>query len=314
MIFKEDFEKEMLECGETYHIEDEITDDALIEIDRIFGAADYLSIKHSEKHHNNLLYMSVITAAIVLCFLIYDEVEQHWLIIVVMFLIILLYYYYRQSKNEHVHEKYIDYRVVAETLRVKYYLTKANIKKPVSEILPWFTDVRIPLIKEILSELPETSKMKESIKECWVIDQKTYHYNAYHAAQAKKQRHDRWERISLYLTITVYIITLIFEILMMFFSPLDVQTANLIRTIIKISVGLTSVVTLLLANYYGRMSLTSKSQEHLRMYWLYDEIEKEIETKGESDETILYLARQFLIENAIWYSHQKKNEAQFIVE
>lgn len=100
----------------------------------------------------------------------------------------------------------------------------------------------------------------------------------------------------------------------MLFSPANTDTANQIRTILKIAVGLSSVVTILLANYYGKMSLSSKSQEYLRMFWLYERIENEMETKGESDEIIIYLAKQFLIENAIGYSHQKKNEADFIVE
>ena len=147
-----------------------------------------------------------------------------------------------------------------------------------------------------------------------MIDQKTYHCNAHKDALAKKQRNDRWKRIAIYTTILVYIITLIFEIIMFFYSPVDIAMANSIRAILKIGVGIASVATILLANYYGKMSLSSKSQEHLRMYWLYDQIEDEIETNGESDEIIIYLAKQFLIENAIWYSHQKKNEADFVVE
>ena len=313
MIFKEDFDKEVEKCEAAAHIEEEITDPTLIEIDRLFGVADHLSINHSQKHHNTLLYMSIITATIVLCFLIYDEVEQHLMIFAIMFLIIALYYLYKRSQKESFHEKYIDYRVVAETLRVKYYLMKSGTEQSVSELLPWFTDIRIPMIKEILSELPKTSATNELIKECWVIDQKNYHKNAYKDAKSKKQRNDRWEKIALYATVSVYGFTLIFEICMLF-SPANTDTANQIRTILKIAVGLSSVVTILLANYYGKMSLSSKSQEHLRMFWLYERIENEMETKGESDEIIIYLAKQFLIENAIWYSHQKKNEADFVVE
>jgi len=39
-----------------------------------------------------------------------------------------------------------------------------------------------------------------------------------------------------------------------------------------------------------------------------------MERKEESEELIIHLAREFLIENAIWYSHQKKNKPDFAVE
>ena len=84
------------------------------------------------------------------------------------------------------------------------------------------------------------------------------------------------------------------------------ETADSSRSVIKIAVGSSSTITLILANYYGKMSLSSKSQEHLRMYWLYEQIEEKIEKNGESKELLLYLAEQFLIENTLWYSIKRK--------
>jgi hypothetical protein len=233
--------------------------------------------------------------------------------LVVILLIIQLYFYYKLYKKENFHEKYIDYRVVAETLRVQYFISKAGIEKSVMDFLPWFTNVRIPLIKDVLCELPIKSATKESVKECWVTTQKIYHWNAHNDALAKKEKNDRWEKIAIYSTIIIYSITLIFEISRLLYSPIDMETADSIRSVIKIAVGSSSTITLILANYYGKMSLSSKSQEHLRMYWLYEQIEEKIEKNGESKELLLYLAEQFLIENTLWYSHQKKNEADFSV-
>ena len=44
MIYKREFDEERNECEEVYHIEDDITDPTLIEIDRLYGQADALSI------------------------------------------------------------------------------------------------------------------------------------------------------------------------------------------------------------------------------------------------------------------------------
>ena len=106
-----------------------------------------------------------------------------------------------------------------------------------------------------------------------------------------------------------------FEVWMMHSSPFDPVTANWIRAALKIGVGTSSAITIFLANYYGKMSLSSKIDEHLRMHWLYNTVEYEImERKEEDEELIMHLAREFLIENAIWYSHQKKNKPDFAVE
>ena len=48
MIYKREFDEERNECEEVYHIEDDITDPILIEIDRLYGQADALSLKYAE--------------------------------------------------------------------------------------------------------------------------------------------------------------------------------------------------------------------------------------------------------------------------
>lgn len=169
---------------------------------------------------------------------------------------ILLYYVYRQSSEENAHERYLEYLVLAESLRIQYFISKAGIEKQAIDILPWFSEIRIPLVKNVLRELPsiKTNK-KELILGCWI------------------------------------------------------------RAGLKIRVGTTTAITIFLSNYYGKMSLSSKVKEHLRMRWLYEKVEREIrQTKEESEELILYLARECLIENTIWYSHQKKNTPDFAVE
>ena len=315
MIFKQEFDEERKTCKNLTHIEKEISDPTLIEIDKLFGAADVLSIKYAQKHHNKFRNISIIAPFIVFFFLLYDEVELHFLIFAVLLLIIILYLIYRKANQENTHDKYLEYRVLAESLRVQYFISKAGINKNVKNILPWFTEIRIPLVKNVLSDIPIQTNKKERILNCWIRDQMKYHDDAHKRALVQKKRNDRYEKISLYATLFFYAITLIFEIWMTLSSPFDPMTANWIRAGLKIGVGTSSAITIFLANYYGKMSLTSKIDEHLRMHWLYNTAEYEImERKEESEELIINLAREFLIENAIWYSHQKKNKPDFAVE
>ena len=316
MIYKSEFDKERKECNEPTHIEEDISDPTLIEIDELYGAADVLSMKHADRHHEKIRNISLIAPLIVFFFLLYEAAAQHWLIFVVTALIILLYFVYRQPNKENAHEKYLEYRVLAEALRIQYFISKAGIKKKVIEILPWFTEIRIPLVKNVLSELSSTeTDKKEPILDCWIRNQMKYHDNANKRALKQLEKNELYEKISLIATIIFYIIALIFEITMILYAPFEVETAHWVRAGLKIGVGTATAITIFLSNYYGKMSLSSKVDEHLRMYWLYQKVETKIrQTKEEDEDEIIYLAEQCLIENASWYSHQKKNTPDFAVE
>ena len=317
MISKETFFREKESCEIPFtHIEEGITDPALKKIDEIYGAADVLSIKYSGMHERNLKVISIIVPLIAFLFLLYDEAELHWLIFVCLILIILLYYYYTHTKKQNAHDKYLEYRVLAESLRAQYFLSKAGVKKHVSEILPWFIKKGIPWINEILLELPK-SEMNEKmpILNCWIRDQRAYHQSAFTKAKNQKERDDRIEKIVLYITIMFYVATLIFEVYMILYSPFNDVTANWNRAALKIIIGTMAVITIFLGNYYGKMSLSSKIDEHRRMSMLYQKAENEIlQKREESEELIIFLAREFLIENTTWYAHQKKNKPDFTVE
>lgn len=317
MNLKKSFFEEKESCElPLSHIEEGITDPALAEIDSLYGAADVLSIKYSQKHEGTLKVISIIVPLITFLFLLYDEAELHWLILVCILLIIILYAYYKHIKKQHAHDKYLEYRVLAEALRAQYFLTKAGVKQQVSDILPWFIKKGIPWIDEILMNLakPETNE-KKPILDCWIRDQMHYHEGAFMKSKRQKDRDDRIERIVLLITIAFYIATLVFEVYMFLYSPFSEVTANWNRAALKIIIGTMSVITIFLGNYYGKMSLSSKIEEHRRMSMLYEKAENEIlQKREETEELIIFLAREFLIENATWYAHQKKNKPDFVVE
>jgi hypothetical protein len=107
MIFKTEFDEERKTCEKLTNIEDKISDPTLIEIDRLFGAADVLSIKYAQKHYNKVRNISIIAPLIVFLFLLYDEAELHLLIFAVLLLIIILYLLHLVSEYWHQYQKYI---------------------------------------------------------------------------------------------------------------------------------------------------------------------------------------------------------------
>ena len=231
-------------------------------------------------------------------------------------MIILLFYSYNFANKQQSHKKYLEYRLLAESLRIQYFLAKAGVKKSVSDIMPWFIKIGIPWINEVLLELPEMQRSeKKSVLNCWIRDQEDYHNKAHISSREKKEKEARIEKIALIITVLGYIGTLIFEFYMLLYSPFPEPIEHLNRAILKIIIGIMSVITIFISNYYGKMSLSRKIEEHRRMALLYDKAKKEILQKGEeSEELLVFLAREFLIENATWYAHQKGNKIDLNIE
>ena len=309
---KEVFFKDRDECSEEFtHITGNITDPTLKVIDELYGAADVLSIKNAQKHQRILLALSIIGTLITMAFLLYDEAELHGLILACTVMILFLFYIRKKADNLDCHRKYIEYRVLAETLRVQFFLSVAGVKKQVKDILPWFIRQGLPWIEDILKTLPEMKNHERNpIINFWILDQRTYHSGALEKAQNKKNRDNRTTRIVIVITIIAYIVTLIFELFIYAQNPgVDV---NAVRAILKIVVGTMSAVTLFTNSYYGKLSLTYTIKDHKRMIALYDNAEREISKKGETEEILIELAREFLIENSTWYSYQTKNKPDLV--
>ena len=97
---------------------------------------------------------------------------------------------------------------------------------------------------------------------------------------------------------------------------LSYSQTEMIRAILKIILGTMSAATLFTGSYYGKMSLSLTIEDHRRMAMLYEKAENKIVQNGgeESEDLILSLAHEFLIENSTWYAYQKKNQPSLTFE
>lgn len=313
MNHKEIFFEDVNNCElPVHHITENITDPSLMEIDELYGVADILSIENAKKHNKILLLLSIIGTLITMAFLLYDEAEIHGLILACIVMILFLFFTRKIAYKLDCHRKYIEYRVLAETLRLQFFLSLAGVKQHVSDILPWFIKNGLPWINEILSTLPINNvNEKKSILDCWIKDQKSYHDSALIKAENKKYRDERITKIVIVITIIAYIVTLLFELFIYNTSTSNID-ANVVRAILKIIVGTMSAITLFTGSYYGKMSLSNTINDHKRMSALYDKVEKDILENGETEEILISLAREFLIENSTWYSYQTKNKPDIV--
>ena len=333
---KEIFLKDKENCEIPFtHIEDNIANSELKKIDELYGAADVMSIENAKRYEQYLKLLAIIGTAIAFFFLLYDEAELHLLIFICIALIVILVYAKKVAEDNKYHEKYVEYRVLAETLRVHYFLSIAGIEEYTSIILPWFIKKGAPWINDILLSLNVDIGEKRPILDCWIVDQKEYHQNAWMKSTNHKERNDKIANVALWITLITYAIAAIFEIYMLTTASGEInydilavilktfqdwgimvgyEQVDMIRAILKIVIGSMSAGTLFINSYYGKMSLSNEIESHRRMVMLYEKAEREVMQKGESDELIISLAHEFLIENSTWYAYQSKNKIDLILE
>ncbi len=293
-------------------VEGEI-ESALSEINEIYGVADALSIKNAQKHRRILLLLSVCGTILTFMFLLYDELEIYSLIIACGVMVLCLLALDFVTGKLDCHRKYLQYRVLAEALRLQYFLSLADSNIKVVDILPWSLRKGISWIEEVLSLLPQAKvENKKSILNCWVVDQRKYHQRALTKAEVKNNRDNKITKITTIITIGIYLITLCFELYVYQSNYLSVNL-NIIRIILKVLLGTMSAITLFSSSYYGKMSLANAIDDHKRMIELYQKAEDDIIKNGETDELILSLAREFLNENSAWYFYQQKNSANIVI-
>lgn len=318
MLEKERFEEEFNECGlPAGHVIDNIgniDNHLLLEIDELYGIFDALSVKNAKTYHNFIKWLAIIGTVIAFSFLFYDMTTEFWSISLCALYMLILFVIKKSADKLDCHRKYLHYRVIAETFKVQFFTAFAGIKKPVKDMVPLIVKNDIPQIDELLSalDLNQTPEKSPIVKE-WIVNQRDYHKNALEKNKRNYRREQVYQKYSLILTIIAYFLLLIFEISL--FSHFMNWDADLIRSVLKMIVGFGAAYTLFSSNYYGKMSLSDMINNNKRMILIYDEIESEIDRNDgvESEEIVMYLANECLIENSMWYSSQINNKPGWVL-
>lgn len=322
--FKKIFDDKLKNCNDDNlsHISNELnienmTDsDKLRELDRKYGVANEISGKNQAKHINILRKLSTFGSILVLAFLVYDAMSYHSLIALCLIMIILLFNSRWWANNSLFHKKYLEFRVLAESFRLQFFLSVAGVEKPVVEILPWFVKEGIPWITDALYDLdlPNVGKSeKVHILNFWIRNQISYHDYKIRKTQKEKETSLKVTKLIRAATITLYVVALLFEASPIAFSSFIGIEAEAFRTVMVLVLGIMSAGTIFVDSYYGKKSLDDVIDDSSRMKELYIEMEQKVMHEGESDEVLLDLAREYLIENSIWYAYQNQNKPDLVM-
>ena len=106
------------------------------EVDALFGAADWLAVHFRRRVRISMLVTHVFAAAMGLAFILYSDLDSHRGYIAVFLLLFGLSVLIRWiGKRREWHRKYLDYRGLAEGLRVQLFWRLAGVEPPPNDSL-----------------------------------------------------------------------------------------------------------------------------------------------------------------------------------
>lgn len=290
-------------------------DAQLDRMEKLYTEADAQSVRFAKQYRRILAALAIISTIITISFLLYDEAELHWMILVCGLMLLAAWTVQRCGKRFACHRRYLEYRTLAEGFRVQAFLRYAGSGLCVSDVLPWSAQTETGWIAAALTASAIGAKRygRHEIKEPWVEQQRAYHAGAAQTSKRSLLGSDRIVKIAFWISIALYLGVLAFEFVWGDLSPFGARIADAdrYRTLSKLLLGGVSAATLFTSNYFGRLSLSRVVSDHGKMERFFAAVSDRIDRYGQTDELLLLLAREELIENGNWCSYQRDNAADF---
>lgn len=287
----------------------------LRDVEHCYAQASGLARYFQKQYRRALKAFSAFSVLLVMFYLIYDEGGLIGMLPCYGLVLILYYALHRMIDNGSIHTKYIQYRLLAETLRVQTYLLALGVTENIGRQFTWTqkqdTQWIVQTIDRFLGANPTHAIGHDVIREAWIDDQLRYHRSAW---EREKKQHDRAERISRWMiacTVILFLVILLVEYCipticgqMVLNFPLGIW--------LKLLWGSISAVTLFVSTYYGLQSLERKMTDHEKMVGLFEEAARRYDAEPDCHiELFRELAREEIIESGNWMSYSQENRPTF---
>lgn len=293
--------------------DDAVADPALLRMARVRRVAGKLSRQAARRYRRVLALLAAASALLTFAFLMYDEAQAVWMILFCGAMLLAAWGCRRYAVRSDCHRSYLEFRALAECLRVQTWLRYAGSRVQATDLLSWTQKEETAWVKAALDALSigKPPERPRDIRTCWVQAQRDYHQQAGMRARRRLNGSDRTVGTALFVSVALYLAGLAFELLcggLLFRPAVAVSDVELWRTVLKILMGTLSAVTLFMANYYGRLSLPRGLSDHRKMARFYEAIAARLKTDGQTEVLLTALAREELTENGNWCSYQRDNK------
>jgi hypothetical protein len=297
----------------------------LASIDREFMKADSLAGYMQRQSDRLFNVFGVMAFSMGLAYLVYDKINESQLLLVFyifILLVSLVAYYLLQSRRWL--GKYLSYRALAETLRVRFYLTLAGVerRRHTKQLLAltgierfpgfgWISfalDAMEPVIADACFSSEQIAQRSRLVDQAWIDDQCRY----FSRKVSSMERHRRWIGR---MKRSVFAAALMVLALMFVFGAalhhIDVRTGLPLKNILTFASGTLAVVL-------GVWELRQNKMAVQELLWQYRNqlgqfqrarmlIQRTI-NRGVRDEILEELSENSLMEVYLWAIHRYHRE------
>jgi len=269
-----------------------------------YAMADVFAIHYQRSAHRTLISILILAGAMALSFEIYAHliVDPFILALYPIFFIGItgIYIWHRQVG---AHGKYLDYRALAEGLRVQIFWRLAGICDAVSDNYLLKQNGELQWIREGLRGshiLPAPKQDLDLVYLYWIKDQEDYFTKCAHRQHEKLERLEHYANLLYGSGLLVSIIAIVFWDLL--------EHAKTLHHVLIVFMGFTPIVAALWINYSEKTSLQAQSKQYARFATIFNRARKLFESMKQNTETnqlqirrlVKELGREALIENGDW--------------
>lgn len=273
-----------------------------------FQQADALSVIYRDKYMQSVLKISIFGMLMVFTFLLYNQLNLSIFLVIYGTLFLAMFFVFKVNSKSQFQIRYLEYRALAESIRIQLYLQLLGVHQNLCESLIWPNHPKNVWIRDAVTALlvgiPEKAVLTEDeLKTSWIVDQLAY--------QQRKRKEDVRKESLQSITKKVMLVTSIFSFLLVCFlrifnNPrmMDSVETMVLQRVFDVFMGSVTAATAFTGNYYGKLSLKRKISDHDKMIALYKvalELYDHPEIKREK--LFISLAKESMIENGDWLTY-----------
>lgn len=292
----------------------ECMDERLGEMQRIYDYADAMSLKRQKRSLWAFGLFAAFCVALVMLYLIYDEAGMRLCLPLYGGVMGLYALCYRLVGSRNL-ERYVQYRSLAEAMRIRMYLYAAGCRNGAFDGFTWTQrQDALWVCKAVQALCVDGMKDKsgmDTVKTAWLDGQRDYHRHALQKNGRKLAKQSKITKAMLCAVFAMWALVSVVEWAFPSFAGREVLTLP-VRNWMAIVWGSLSAVTVFVASFYGKMSLERKCTDHEKMAALFAKASEYYDACPERrEELFLTLAREELIENGNWVSYCLENKPDF---
>ena len=266
-------------------------------VSHIYAKADVLAIDYKKKWNNSQVLLLVTITSLLGVFLAY--LNFNILILLILYFaayLILAFYFLHLNLLHQSHNRFIEYRSLAEGLRIEFFLRLAGKCEDVADYYLMKHKFFLNWVREILKSAnvfdPQANPILPEIKEKWIESQYNYFKN-----KSKKIRNALGELKR--ITNIIFYSGMFFIVVTIVLSLLKYHSVLLILTDLII---ILPFIAGMIETYIQRSTMSETIDEYVRMEKIFEKAKKlwNNDDNISNIELITELAKESLRENADW--------------